>query len=87
MNFIFSKLSFELNFSAAATDEERIHLQEVGLFHLGEYVNVFKKGSLVMQHPGDNTTPTQGSVLFGTVSGAIGMGQSRLMNIKKFSEI
>ena len=29
-------------------------------------------GSLVMQHPGESTTPTQGSVLFGTVNGAIG---------------
>ena len=35
--------------SAAATDEERQHLQEIGLFHLGEFVNVFRHGSLVMQ--------------------------------------
>lgn len=28
-------------------------------------------GSLVMQHPGEMTTPTQGSVLIGTVNGAI----------------
>lgn len=25
-----------------------------------------------MQHPGETTTPTQGSILFGTVNGAIG---------------
>ena len=25
-----------------------------------------------MQHPSETTTPTQGSVLFGTVNGAIG---------------
>ena len=30
--------------SAATTDEERIHLQEVGLYHLGEFVNVFRHG-------------------------------------------
>jgi len=30
--------------SAATTDEERQHLQEVGLFHLGDFVNVFKHG-------------------------------------------
>jgi len=59
--------------SAAATDEERLHLQEVGLFHLGEYVNVFRHGSLVMQHLGENSTPSQGSVLYGSVSGAIGL--------------
>ncbi|XP_013398068.1 DNA damage-binding protein 1 isoform X2 [Lingula anatina] len=59
--------------SAATTDEERQHLQEVGLFHLGEFVNVFRHGSLVMQHPGETTTPIQGSVLYGTVNGAIGL--------------
>ena len=26
-----------------------------------------------MQHPSESTTPTQGSLLFGTVNGAIGM--------------
>jgi DNA damage-binding protein 1 len=59
--------------AAAATEEERMHFSEVGLFHIGEYVNVFKHGSLVMQHVGENSTPIQGSVLFGTVSGAIGL--------------
>jgi len=29
-------------------------------------------GSLVMRHPGEMSTPTQGSILFGTVNGAIG---------------
>jgi hypothetical protein len=33
-----------LYFSAATTDEERLNLQEVGLFHLGEFVNVFRHG-------------------------------------------
>lgn len=61
-----------LSFSAATTDEERQHLQEVGLFHLGEFVNVFCHGSLVMQNLGETSTPTQGSVLFGTVNGMIG---------------
>ncbi|GFX77483.1 DNA damage-binding protein 1 [Trichonephila clavipes] len=59
--------------SAAPTDEDRQHLQEVGHFHLGEMVNVFRHGSLVMQHPGEITTPTQGSVLFGSVNGCIGL--------------
>lgn len=61
-----------MSFSAATTDEERQHLQEVGLFHLGEFVNVFCHGSLVMQNLGETSTPTQGSVLFGTVNGMIG---------------
>jgi len=59
--------------SAAATDEERQHLQEIGLFHLGEFVNVFRHGSLVMQNLGESTMATQGSVLFGTVNGTIGL--------------
>lgn len=43
------------------------------------YCGIFSKfccifvGSLVMQHPGESTTPTQGSILFGTVNGAIGI--------------
>lgn len=63
--------------SAATTDEERQHLQEVGLFHLGEFVNVFCHGSLVMQNLGETSTPTQGSVLFGTVNGMIGKANSQ----------
>ncbi|CAN8027231.1 unnamed protein product [Ixodes persulcatus] len=59
--------------SAATTDEDRQHLQEVGQFHLGEFVNIFRHGSLVMQHPGEASSPTQGSVLFGTIHGAIGL--------------
>ncbi|XP_038067172.1 DNA damage-binding protein 1-like [Patiria miniata] len=59
--------------SAATTDEERQHLQEVGLFHLGEFVNVFRHGSLVMQNIGESTIPTHGSVLFGTVNGTVGL--------------
>lgn len=48
-------------------------MQEVGQFHLGDMVNVFRHGSLVMQHLGESSTPTQGCVLFGTVGGAIGL--------------
>lgn len=59
--------------SAATTDEERQQMQAVGQFHLGDMVNVFRHGSLVMQHVGETSTPTQGCVLFGTVSGAIGL--------------
>ena len=60
-------------FSAATNDEERQHLQEVGLYHVGESINVMRHGSLVMQHPGEIQTPIQGTpVLFGTIFGAIG---------------
>ncbi|MBN3276002.1 DDB1 protein, partial [Polyodon spathula] len=74
-NFLGAENAFNLfvcqKDSAATTDEERQHLQEVGLFHLGEFVNVFCHGSLVMQNLGESSTPTQGSVLLGTVNGMI----------------
>ncbi|MEE6517534.1 hypothetical protein FKM82_027813, partial [Ascaphus truei] len=74
-NFLGAENAFNLfvcqKDSAATTDEERQHLQEVGLFHLGEFVNVFCHGSLVMQNLGETSPPTQGSVLFGTVNGMI----------------
>ncbi|KAH0621079.1 hypothetical protein JD844_022103, partial [Phrynosoma platyrhinos] len=76
-NFLGAENAFNLfvcqKDSAATTDEERQHLQEFGLFHLGEFVNVFCHGSLVMQNLGETSTPTQGSVLFGTVNGMIGL--------------
>ncbi|XP_077420097.1 DNA damage-binding protein 1 [Vanacampus margaritifer] len=76
-NFLGAENAFNLfvcqKDSAATTDEERQHLQEVGLFHLGEFVNVFCHGSLVLQNLGESSTPTQGSVLFGTVNGMIGL--------------
>ncbi|XP_061415888.1 DNA damage-binding protein 1 [Lethenteron reissneri] len=76
-NFLGAENSYNLfvcqKDSAATSDEERQHLQEVGQLHLGEFVNVFCHGSLVMQNLGESSTPTQGSVLFGTVNGMIGL--------------
>ncbi|KAJ8344225.1 hypothetical protein SKAU_G00315540 [Synaphobranchus kaupii] len=76
-NFLGAENAFNLfvcqKDSAATTDEERQHLQKVGVFHLGEFVNVFSHGSLVLQNLGESSTPTQGSVLFGTVNGMIGL--------------
>lgn len=60
-------------YSAATSEDERQQMQEVGQFHLGDMVNIFRHGSLVMQNLGESSTPTQGCVLFGTVSGAIGL--------------
>ncbi|KAG5890187.1 hypothetical protein JTB14_010651 [Gonioctena quinquepunctata] len=59
--------------SAATTDEERSQMHEVGQFHVGDMINVFRHGSLVMQNIGETSTPTRGCVLFGTVGGAIGL--------------
>ncbi|KAL1501062.1 hypothetical protein ABEB36_006460 [Hypothenemus hampei] len=59
--------------SAATTDEERSQMHQVGHFHVGDIINVFRHGSLVMQNIGETSTPTRGCVLFGTVGGAIGL--------------
>lgn len=59
-------------YSAATSDEERQQMQEVGRFHLGDFVNVFRHGTLVMQGVPEASTVTQGCVLYGTVHGALG---------------
>ena len=77
--------------SGASTDEERQQMAEVGQIHVGDYINVFQHGSLVMQNLGDTrynvgkvsrkcfvdtsnaSIPHTGSILFGSVGGAIGL--------------
>lgn len=72
--FFHSQFSNHSDFhSAATTDEERQQMPEVAQFHLGDMVNVFRHGSLVMQNVGERTTPNTGCILYGTVSGAIGL--------------
>lgn len=58
---------------AAPTDEERQQMPEVAQFHLGDMINVFRHGSLVMQNVGENAAQTSGCVLYGTIMGAIGL--------------
>lgn len=59
--------------AAASSDEERTHLNQVGRFHLGDFVNVFRHGSLVMSHTIEQSTPVTSSLLYGTVRGSIGL--------------
>ncbi|XP_065339552.1 DNA damage-binding protein 1 [Cloeon dipterum] len=58
---------------SAASDEDRQQMIECGQFHVGDMVNVFRHGSLTMQHVFETSVPTQGCILFGTVSGSIGL--------------
>ncbi|OAY75001.1 DNA damage-binding protein 1a [Ananas comosus] len=58
--------------SDAATDEERGRLEVVGEYHLGEFVNRFRHGSLVMRLP-DSEAGRIPTVIFGTVNGVIGV--------------
>lgn len=59
-------------YSAATTDDDRRNLAMVGQFHLGEFVNVFRHGSLVRGNIGESSLSTQGSLLFGTADGTVG---------------
>ncbi|CAK4097320.1 unnamed protein product [Aphanomyces euteiches] len=74
-HFIGSETDFNLfcveRQSGATTDEERSRLDCVSEFHVGEFVNRFRHGSLVMQQPGQEASKGS-SLLFGTVSGMIG---------------
>ncbi len=47
-------------------------MTEIGQIHVGDMINVFRHGSLVMQNLGDTSTPHSGSILYGTVHGALG---------------
>eukprot|EP00850_Spirogloea_muscicola_P009452 SM000053S17409 [mRNA] locus=s53:248703:257116:+ [translate_table: standard] len=58
--------------SDAATDEERSRLEVVGEYHLGEFVNCFRSGSLVMRLA-DSESPQIPTTIFGTVNGVIGV--------------
>ncbi|KAK9843115.1 hypothetical protein WJX74_007214 [Apatococcus lobatus] len=58
--------------SDAAADEERGRLEETGSFHLGDFVNTFRHGSLVMRLP-DSEAAQIPTLIFGTVSGTIGV--------------
>uniref|UniRef100_A0A2P2I8S4 DNA damage-binding protein 1 n=1 Tax=Hirondellea gigas TaxID=1518452 RepID=A0A2P2I8S4_9CRUS len=60
--------------SGASTDEERLQMTDIARMHLGDFVNVFVHGSLVMR--GDEAGPAgvaKSGVLFGTVNGGIGL--------------
>ena len=57
--------------SDATTDEERARLEVVGEFHLGDMVNAFRHGSLVMR--GGEAQPATETLIFATVNGAIGV--------------
>jgi len=60
--------------SDAATDEERSRLEVCGQFHLGEMINRFRCGSLVMRLPEINSEESAiPTLIFGSVNGVIGV--------------
>ncbi|CAL5227828.1 g10856 [Coccomyxa viridis] len=71
--------------SDAASDEDRNRLEMVGQYHLGEFVNKFRHGCLVMKLP-DSEAATIPTVLFGTINGTIGVLASLPQEQFKFME-
>lgn len=59
--------------SKASSEQERAVLNPVGLFHLGDAINVFHPGSLVVQHPSESSIEVNKATLFGTIEGVIGL--------------
>ena len=51
-------------------DEDRRQLKLAGQYHVGEFINVFRIGSLVMRNTGQPLVHK--SLLYGSASGAIG---------------
>ncbi|KAK9905243.1 hypothetical protein M0R45_000355 [Rubus argutus] len=58
--------------SEDATDEELGRLEVVGEYHLGEFIDRFWHGSVVMRLP-DSYVGQIPTVIFGTVNGVIGV--------------
>eukprot|EP00743_Colponemidia_sp_Colp-15_P005247 GILK01005646.1.p1 GENE.GILK01005646.1~~GILK01005646.1.p1 ORF type:complete len:1143 (+),score=205.41 GILK01005646.1:93-3431(+) len=56
----------------SAIDDDRGRLDNVGQYHLGEFINKFRHGSLVMS-PVDSDSKHVPTLIFGTVNGVIGL--------------
>ena len=69
----------------AMTDEERSRLEITGEYHLGELVNVFTRGSLVMSMR-DGESLQVPTLLFGTGNGVIGVLASLPKDVYEFTE-
>ena len=60
--------------SVATVEGDLRYMQQPSRMYLGEGVNVFQRGSLVMEHPGASPSPIIGKpILYGGVHGTIGV--------------
>jgi DNA damage-binding protein 1 len=53
--------------------EEKARLDVVGVYHVGEFINSFRHGSLVMREEGSAESVVLSTLLFATVHGVIGV--------------
>ncbi|CAM4789835.1 unnamed protein product [Rotaria magnacalcarata] len=59
--------------SGSTKEQERNILNELGLYHLGEEINLFRRGSLVTQHAPESSIAIDTCILMGAISGYIGL--------------
>ena len=59
--------------SVATVEEDLRYMQQPSRMYIGDNINVFGRGSLVMEHPGSSPLPVIGKpILYGGVHGSIG---------------
>jgi len=71
----FNIFSLQRN-SGAVLPEDRARLESTGEFHVGEFINRLRQGSLVMKIPvegSQKSVEVSNTLIYGTVSGAIGV--------------
>eukprot|EP00051_Salpingoeca_urceolata_P028390 m.486586 g.486586 ORF g.486586 m.486586 type:complete len:1102 (+) comp24511_c0_seq1:335-3640(+) len=59
--------------SDSSEDDERQRLDVVGEFHVGQFINVFQHGTLGMAARDGTDSAHESSILYGTVTGSIGL--------------
>lgn len=59
---------------SAETDEDKMRLKQVGLYFLGEQINVFQRGSIIGSQQKDSNKDLQSTnpIIYGTVDGGLG---------------
>ena len=65
--------------SVATVEEDLRYMQQPSRMYIGDNINVFGRGSLVMEHPGSSPLPVIGKpILYGGVHGTIGISSKQL---------
>jgi DNA damage-binding protein 1 len=60
--------------SEAAVESDLQYMLQPSRIYIGDNINTFNRGSLVMEHPGASASPIQGKpIIYGSVHGAVGL--------------
>ena len=61
-------------YSVATVEDDLQYMLQPSRMYIGDSINVFGRGSLVMEHPGSSPVPIIGKpILYGGVHGTIGI--------------